>query len=98
MVIVGDNLGFDGESRRGRCIGHTINLAAKALLFGNSSDAFEEQLNGSSAVNSAIYQLGAPKSLWANYTTWWWMCAMCTSYTIGFRRPKKKAKSRGHCG
>jgi hypothetical protein len=57
MVVIGGDLGFDGESRRGRCIGHTINLAAKPLLFGNSPDAFEEQLDGSSAMNSATYQL-----------------------------------------
>jgi hypothetical protein len=57
MVVIGGDLGFDSESRRGRCIGHTINLAAKALLFGNSPDAFEKQLDGSSAMNSATYQL-----------------------------------------
>jgi hypothetical protein len=57
IVIIGGDLGFDGESRRGWCIGHIVNLAAKALLFGNSPDAFEKQLDGSSAMNSATYQL-----------------------------------------
>jgi hypothetical protein len=47
MDTIGHELGFYGRSRRGRCIGHVVNLAVKALLFGNSSDAFEEQLNGS---------------------------------------------------
>jgi hypothetical protein len=42
MVAIGQKLGFDGRLRRGRCVGHIINLAAKALLFGNDSDAFEE--------------------------------------------------------
>jgi hypothetical protein len=39
---IGRKLGFNGRSRRGRCIGHVVNLAAKVLLFGNSPDAFEE--------------------------------------------------------
>jgi hypothetical protein len=44
MVAIGRELGFDSRLRRGRCIGHIINLAAKALLFGSSDDAFEKQL------------------------------------------------------
>jgi hypothetical protein len=42
VAIIGEELEFDGRRRRSRCIGHTINLAAKALLFGKNSDAFEE--------------------------------------------------------
>jgi hypothetical protein len=57
MVAIGEKLGFDGRHRRGRCIGHIINLAAKALLFGNDPDAFEEQLDGTSPLNYADYQL-----------------------------------------
>jgi hypothetical protein len=57
MVAIGTALGFDGRSRRGRCIGHIINLAAKALLFGNNPDAFEEQLDGKSPLNLTDYQL-----------------------------------------
>jgi hypothetical protein len=57
MVAIGEKLGFDGRLRRGRCIGHIINLAAKALLFGNDLDAFEEQLDGTSPMNYADYQL-----------------------------------------
>jgi hypothetical protein len=41
MVAIGERLGFDGRLRRGRCTGHIINLAARALLFGNNPDAFE---------------------------------------------------------
>jgi hypothetical protein len=57
MVAIGENLGFDGRLRRGRCIGHVINLAAKALLFGNNPGAFEEQLDGTFSINYADYQL-----------------------------------------
>jgi hypothetical protein len=57
MVAIGEKLGFDGRLWRGRCIGHIINLAAEALLFGNDPDAFEEQLDGTSPMNYADYQL-----------------------------------------
>ena len=33
------------ESRRVRCLGHILNLAAKAFLFGKDADAFEEDTN-----------------------------------------------------
>jgi hypothetical protein len=56
MVAIGEKLGFDGKLRRGRCIGHIINLAAKALLFGNNPDGFEAQLDGTSPLNPADYQ------------------------------------------
>jgi hypothetical protein len=46
MEAIGAKLGFNGARRRGRCFGHTLNLAAKAILFGKSADAFEEQLSG----------------------------------------------------
>jgi hypothetical protein len=52
MEIIGGELGFDGRRRRGRCIGHTINLAANALLFGKHPDAFEEQLDGRSLMTT----------------------------------------------
>jgi hypothetical protein len=57
MVAIGERLGFDGRLRRGRCIGYTINLAARALLFGNNPDAFEAQLDGTSPINHAGYQI-----------------------------------------
>ena len=41
-AIIGDFLpGVDWVSRRGRCLGHIINLAAKAFLFGKGSDVFD---------------------------------------------------------
>jgi hypothetical protein len=33
----------DPDSRRVRCLGYIINLAAKAFLFGKDADAFEEE-------------------------------------------------------
>jgi hypothetical protein len=42
MEEIGKTLGFKGKSRRLRCFGHVLNLAVKALLFGHSSEAFED--------------------------------------------------------
>jgi hypothetical protein len=56
MEIIGGELGFDGRRRRSRCIGHIINLAAKALLFSKHSDAFEKQFNGRSPITIIEYQ------------------------------------------
>jgi hypothetical protein len=56
MDTIGHELGFYG-----RCIGYVVNLATKALLFGNSPDAFEEQLGGSSPSTIAEYQLWREK-------------------------------------
>ena len=55
MEVIGAELGFDGRLRRGRCIGHTINLSAKALLFGKNADAFEKQLSGAEALSDTEY-------------------------------------------
>jgi hypothetical protein len=38
MAELGRELGFSDPQRRGRCIGHTINLSSKALLFGDHAD------------------------------------------------------------
>ena len=35
----------DPDSRRVRCLGHILNLAAKAFLFGKDADAFEDATN-----------------------------------------------------
>ncbi|KAI1865935.1 uncharacterized protein JN550_007913 [Neoarthrinium moseri] len=60
--VIGAELGFDGRLRRGRCIGHTINLSAKALLFGKTDDAaFEQQLSGAEALNEVDWKLGLSK-------------------------------------
>ncbi|KAG7423473.1 hypothetical protein Forpi1262_v014466 [Fusarium oxysporum f. sp. raphani] len=55
MEVIGAELGFDGRLRRGRCFGHTINLSAKALLFGKNADAFEQQLSGAEALSDTEY-------------------------------------------
>jgi hypothetical protein len=55
MEVIGAELGFDGRLRRGRCIGHTINLSAKALLFGQNADVFEQQLSGAEALSDTEY-------------------------------------------
>jgi hypothetical protein len=56
MGAIGRELGFTGASRRGRCFGHTVNLSAKALLFGKNASAFEEQLSGASALPEADWE------------------------------------------
>jgi hypothetical protein len=55
MEVIGAELGFNGRLRRGRCIGHTINLSAKALLFGRNTNAFEQQLSGAEALSDTEY-------------------------------------------
>jgi hypothetical protein len=57
MEIIGGELGFVGSTRRGRCFGHTLNLSAKALLFGHNVEAFEEQLSGEAALSEADHSL-----------------------------------------
>jgi hypothetical protein len=57
MEIIGAELGFVGSTRRGRCFGHTLNLSAKALLFGHNVEAFEEQLSGEAALSEAEHSL-----------------------------------------
>ncbi|OBS16090.1 hypothetical protein FPOA_27760 [Fusarium poae] len=56
MGAIGRELGFTGASRRGRCFGHTVNLSAKALLFGKNASAFEEQLSGASVLPEADWE------------------------------------------
>jgi hypothetical protein len=50
----------DPDSRRVRCLGHIINLAAKAFLFGNDADAFEEE----SETKKKLLKLEAVRELW----------------------------------
>jgi hypothetical protein len=56
VEVIGGELGFDGRRRRGRCISHTIDLAAKALLFSKHADAFEKQLNDRLSLTTIKYQ------------------------------------------
>jgi hypothetical protein len=50
----------DPDSRRVRCLGHIINLAAKAFLFGKDADAFEED----SLTKKQLSKLEAVRELW----------------------------------
>ncbi|KAH7462348.1 hypothetical protein FOMA001_g18653 [Fusarium oxysporum f. sp. matthiolae] len=72
MEVIGGELGFVGSRRRGRCFGHTLNLSAKALLFGHNVEAFEEQLSGEAALSEAEHtHFGGAKDLSESCTTWW---------------------------
>ena len=51
MKVIGAELGFDGRLRQGRCLGHTLNLLAKALLFGKNANVFKQQLSGTEALS-----------------------------------------------
>jgi hypothetical protein len=57
MEVIGGEIGFVGSTRRGRCFDHTLNLSAKALLFGHNVEAFEEQLSGAAALSEAEHAL-----------------------------------------
>jgi hypothetical protein len=61
MARLGQLLGFHGLQRRGRCIGHTINLSANALLFGDDVYAFEAQLNGGAPMTQSEHALWRAK-------------------------------------
>lgn len=61
LQAIGTKLGFNGAQRRGRCFGHVVNLSAKALLFGNNTDAFEDQLSDVEALSEAEYELWRQK-------------------------------------
>ena len=57
MEVIGGKLGFVGSTRRGRCFGHSLNLSAKALLFGHNVEAFEGQLSGAAPLSEAEHTL-----------------------------------------
>jgi hypothetical protein len=50
----------DPDSRRVRCLGHIINLAAKAFLFKKDADAFKEEFQ----VKKQLSKLEAVRELW----------------------------------
>jgi hypothetical protein len=50
----------DPDSRRVRYLGHIINLAAKAFLFGKDADAFKEE----SYTKKELSKLKAVRELW----------------------------------
>ena len=45
------------KQRRLRCLGHVINLAAKAFLYGEEADAFEEDVRGANSVANLLREL-----------------------------------------
>lgn len=49
IVELGRRLGFDSPRHQVRCIGHIVNLAAGALLFGKDQSAFEDILGSDKA-------------------------------------------------
>ncbi|RYP68175.1 hypothetical protein DL771_006825 [Monosporascus sp. 5C6A] len=61
MEVIGGELGFNGAYRRGRCVGHTLNLSAKALLFGHDIEAFEACIYGEEALTMAEHELWRKK-------------------------------------
>lgn len=56
MVELGKRLGFDGHQRRGRCVGHTLNLSAKALLFGQHVKAIEDETTGAQVLSDSEWK------------------------------------------
>ncbi|KAG7403263.1 putative AC9 transposase [Fusarium oxysporum f. sp. rapae] len=61
MEIIGGELGFVGARRRGRCFGHTLNLSAKAILFGHDADAFERRISGAEPLTEAEHLIWRKK-------------------------------------
>ncbi|RYP51798.1 hypothetical protein DL768_002945 [Monosporascus sp. mg162] len=61
MEVIGGELGFNGAYRRNRCIGHTLNLFAKALLFGHDIEAFEASIYGEEALTIIEHELWRKK-------------------------------------
>lgn len=56
MEELGKRLGFDGRRRRGRCVGHTLNLSAKALLFGQHVKAIEDEATGAQVLSDSEWR------------------------------------------
>ena len=57
---------LDATSRRSRCLGHIINLAAKAFLFGKDTEAFKEAVESVNEVDEATESVKMKKAqeLW----------------------------------
>ncbi|KAK8013617.1 reverse transcriptase [Apiospora marii] len=56
MDYIGETLGFDGRKRRGRCLGHVLNISARALLFGNHADALEDDPTGAHIISDTEWE------------------------------------------
>lgn len=59
LQALAKQFGFDHQERRLRCIGHIINLVARAVLFGNDPDASEDSL-ATSADDMRIWRSKGP--------------------------------------
>ncbi|KAK8013648.1 hypothetical protein PG991_009241 [Apiospora marii] len=57
MEFIGNAFGFDGHRCRGRCFGHILNFAAKALLnpLPTEGDAIDQYLDDNEQLTSAHY-------------------------------------------
>ncbi|EXK75729.1 hypothetical protein FOQG_19506 [Fusarium oxysporum f. sp. raphani 54005] len=69
MEVIGAELGFDGRLRRGRCIGHIINLSAKALLFGKTPTRSSSNYQAQKRYLILNTLDGAKRDQLASYTT-----------------------------
>jgi hypothetical protein len=57
MVELGQIFDFSGPSFRCRCFGHTLNLAAKALLFGNNTEALDDVVAYTPRLSEAEFEI-----------------------------------------
>ena len=76
MEVIGGELGFDGQLRRGRCIDHTINLLAKALLLVETQTRLSSNYRAQKRCRIPNTADGAKKGLLASYKTSLLMCAL----------------------
>jgi hypothetical protein len=53
MEELGKRLGFNGRRRRGCCVGHTLNLSAKVLLFGQHIKFIEDEATGAQVLSDS---------------------------------------------
>jgi hypothetical protein len=45
LVKLSKSIGFNPKAKRLRCMGHILNLIAKAYLYGQDASDFEQQFN-----------------------------------------------------
>jgi hypothetical protein len=56
MEELGKRLGFNGRQRRERCVSHTLNLSAKALLFGQYVKFIEDEATGAQVLSDSEWK------------------------------------------
>jgi hypothetical protein len=49
-------LGFNGRQRRERYVGHTLNLSAKVLLFGQHVKSIEDEATGAQVLSDSEWK------------------------------------------